>query len=178
MPDSPVISTRDSVGATRAIQVRTSSIAALTPISGSAWPSCSCRRRFCCSVRPSSMALRIATSTPSGVSGFSRNWKAPSLVALTASLSVALPLIMMTGTSGARRFSSSSVASPSGPGGIMRSRRIASGRSCSVAAIAAVPFAASAVSNPSDWSSAPTMRRMLASSSTSRTRGLTSRTPL
>src|SRR6266516_2961451 len=73
VPDSPVISTRDSVGATRAIHVRSSSIAPLTPTSGSAWPSCSCRRRFCCSVRPSSSALRIATSTPSGVSGFSRN---------------------------------------------------------------------------------------------------------
>ena len=37
------------------------------------------------------------TSTDSGVSGFSRNWKAPSRAARTASASWALPLIMMTG---------------------------------------------------------------------------------
>src|SRR2546426_2170655 len=38
-----------------------------------------------------------------------------------------------------------------------------SGRSCSVADSAAVPLGASAVSNPSDWSKAPTIRRMLRS---------------
>src|SRR5205823_5258564 len=120
-PDSPVISTRTSVGATRAISRRSSSIAVLTPTSGSAWPRASCRRRFSASVRDSSSAARSVVSRPSGVSGFSRNWKAPSLVARTASVRFALPLIITTGRSGTVRLSCSSVWSPSGPPGIMRS---------------------------------------------------------
>ena len=172
VPDSPVISTRASVGATRAIRARSSSIAGLTPTSGSACPSASCRRRFSASVRDSSSAARRVVSTPSGVSGFSRNWNAPSLVARTASVRFALPLIMTTGRSGALRLSCSSVCRPSGPPGIIRSSNTASGVSRSTAAIAAVPLAASAVSKPSDCSSAPTILRMLVSSSTSRMRGL------
>ena len=173
VPDSPVMSTRAPVGATRAISARSSSIARLTPTSGSLCPSASCRRRFSARVRASSSAPRIATSSPSGVSGFSRNWNAPSFVARTASVRLALPLIITTGTSGATRFSCSSVASPSGPPGIIRSSSTASGALRSTAASAAVPFPASAVSKPSDCSSAPTILRMLASSSTSRMRGLT-----
>src|SRR5438876_7140071 len=142
------MSTRASVGATRAINARSSSIARLTPTSGSLCPSASCRRRFSARVRASSSAPRIATSSPSGVSGFSRNWNAPSLVARTASVRLALPLIMTTGTSGATRFSCSSVASPSGPPGIIRSSSTASGAPRSTAARAAVPFPASAVSKP------------------------------
>jgi len=46
VPDSPVINTRTSVGATRAISARSCSIALLTPTSGSACPSASCSRRF------------------------------------------------------------------------------------------------------------------------------------
>src|SRR3989441_6816436 len=42
--------------------------------------------RFSASVRASSSAARSVVSTPSGVSGFSRNWNAPSLVARTASV--------------------------------------------------------------------------------------------
>src|SRR5439155_814868 len=68
VPDSPVISTRTSVGATRAISRRSSSIAVLTPTSGSAWPRASCRRRFSASVRDSSSAARSVVSRPSGVS--------------------------------------------------------------------------------------------------------------
>ena len=173
VPDSPVISTRASVGATRAIRARTSSMAGLTPTSGSAWPSASCRRRFSASVRDSSSAARSVVSRPSGVSGFSRNWKAPSLVARTASVRFALPLIITTGRSGTVRLSCSSVWSPSGPPGIMRSSSTASGASRSTAAMAAVPFAASSVSKPSDCSNAPTILRMLVSSSTNRMRGLT-----
>ena len=48
-------------------------------------------------MRLSSSAARTVTSTDSGVSGFSRNWNAPSLTARTASVSCALPLIMITG---------------------------------------------------------------------------------
>ena len=98
VPDSPVMSTRASVGATRAIMARRSSIAWLTPTSGSPCPSASCSRRFSARVRDSATAARSVVSTPSGVSGFSRNWKAPSLVARTASARFALPLIMITGT--------------------------------------------------------------------------------
>src|SRR5216117_3360420 len=73
VPDSPVIRTRASVGATRAISPRNWSIALLTPTSGSACPSASCSRRFSASVRDSSSAARSVVSRPSGVSGFSRN---------------------------------------------------------------------------------------------------------
>src|SRR2546425_331178 len=149
------MSTRASFGATRAINARSSSIARLTPTSGSLGPSASCRRRFSARVRASSSAPRIATSSPSGVTGFSRNWNAPSFVARTASVRLALPLIITTGTSGATRFSCSSVASPSGPPGIIRSSSTASGAPRSTAASAAVPLLASAGSKPSDCSSAP-----------------------
>src|SRR6266545_4683142 len=159
VPDSPVISTRASVGAIRAISARSRSIASLTPTSGSLWPSASCSRRFSAMARDSSTAARSVVSTPSGVSGFSRNWSAPSLVARTASARLALPLIITTGTSGAIRLSCSSVASPSGPPGMERSRSTASGRSRWTASTAAVPSAASTESNPSDCSSAPTIRR-------------------
>ena len=178
VPDSPVISTRDSVGATRAINARSSSIATLVPMSGSSWPSCSCSRLFSASVRPTASALRNATSTPSGVSGFSRNWNAPSLVARTASERLALPLIITTGMCGARLRICSSVASPSGPGGISKSSSTTSGASSMTRVSAALPSGASIVSKPSDCSNAPTMRRIFASSSTSRTRGLMFLRPL
>ena len=75
---------------------------------------------------------------------------------------------MMTGADTARSRSVCSVASPSGPGGIIRSRKMASGSAASTASTAALPLAASVTSKPSARSSAPSIRRMLASSSTRR----------
>src|SRR5439155_144773 len=72
VPDSPVISTRASVGATRAIRARTSSMAGLTPTSGSAWPSASCRRRFSASVRDSLTAARRLRHPDRAVVGLDR----------------------------------------------------------------------------------------------------------
>ncbi len=171
VPDSPVSSTRASVGPTWPISTRIRPIAVPWPTSSSRRLSASRRATFWVRVRCSSRAERSVTRTASGLSGFSRNWKAPSWVARTASASWALPLIMMTGASIARSRSEASVAMPSGPGGISRSRNIASGSARSASSTAAGPLAASVTSKPSARSSAPSIRRMLASSSTRRIRG-------
>ena len=77
---------------------------------------------------------------------------------------------MMTGTSIRRSLRLRSVSSPSGPGGIIRSRNMASGSARSTVSNAAWPFPASSTVNPSARSRAPSIRRMLASSSTIRIR--------
>ena len=91
------MSTRASVGATRAISARHLLHRRALADQGRAAPSSACSARFSARVRLSSSAARTVTSTASGLSGFSRNWNAPSLTARTASVSWALPLIMMTG---------------------------------------------------------------------------------
>ena len=58
-------------------------------------------------------ALATVMSTLSVVSGFSKKSQAPSLVASTAVASVALPDIIITGSSGLSSRSALSVASPS-----------------------------------------------------------------
>ncbi len=128
VPDSPVMRTRASVGPTRAISARTSAICGELPTSVAVGPSAS--RSACASARAfaSWSAERSASSVASGASGFSRKWNAPSFVARTASCRPARPLIMITGSPGASTVRRSSVASPSGPPGIERSRSTASGR--------------------------------------------------
>ena len=148
VPLSPVRSTRASVGATRATSARTCSIAALAPTSAERRESSACSARFSARVRLSSIAARTVTSTDSGASGFSRNWKAPSFTARTASVSCALPLIMMTGVPRPRSRMLARVASPSGPGGISRSSRTTSGSTSSSCSSAALPFGASATVKP------------------------------
>ena len=100
VPDSPSISTRASLGATRPIISRTVRIAGLSPTRSPARPRSARRavrsRRAC----RSSTALLRASSTPSGVRGFSRKLTAPRRVAFTASASPARPDIMTTGRSG------------------------------------------------------------------------------
>ena len=76
--------------------------------------------------------------------------------------------LMMTGADTPRARSACRVASPSGPGGIIRSRKMMSGSDSSTARTAACPLAASDTTCPSARSSAPSIRRMLASSSTKR----------
>ena len=172
LPDSPRISTRASVWATWAINWRSRSIGALDPTRVGWGPSAARRARFSAWVRTSVSAERSATSSDSGASGFSRNWNAPICTARTASASCALPLIMITGMSRSPARICSNVARPSGPGGIIRSSRMMSGWTSGMASNPALPFGASDTSNPSDLSSAPTIRRMLFSSSTIRMRVL------
>jgi hypothetical protein len=71
---------------------------------------------------------------------------APSFVAFTASLSPALPLIMITGTSGALSRSRASVPSPSSSPGIMRSSSTTSGMLSEARANPVAPSAASRTS--------------------------------
>src|SRR3954469_2197474 len=171
VPDSPVISPRASDGATRAIICRTAFIAALVPTICPPKPSsalsCRATRRVC----RSSRADDTASSTPSGVSGFSRKLKAPSFVAFTASARPARPLIMITGKSGATSRSRASVAMPSSSPGIIRSSSATSGSPSVTRATASTPLGVSATSYPSPASSAPTILRMFGSSSAMRTVG-------
>src|SRR6267378_178642 len=83
VPDSPVMSTRASVGATRAIICRTVSIALLLPTICPPNPNSARNARATRRVCRSSNADDTARRTPSGVSGFSRKLNAPSFVALT-----------------------------------------------------------------------------------------------
>ena len=86
VPDSPMMSTRESLGATRAISSRTRANAGLSPIISPLRPysrrSDFASRRSC---RSSSAELR-ARRTPSGLRGFSRKLNAPSFVARTANI--------------------------------------------------------------------------------------------
>ncbi len=172
VPDSPVMSTRVSPGATWATSSRIWRRAGEEPTISSRWPRAACRARLAARVRERSRAAWRVTRTDSGVSGFSRNWKAPSRAARTASASWALPLIMMTGADTPRSRSACRVARPSGPGGIIRSRKMASGSASSTVRMAALPLAASDTTCPSARSSAPSIRRMLASSSMRRMEGI------
>ena len=144
VPDSPVMSTRASVGAMRAIISCTCSTAGLRPTISSPSPSSSSSTRLISRACRSSSAEARVSSTASGVSGFSMKWYAPSLVALTASPSEARPLIMITGRCGAasrRRGSASSPVSPS----MYRSISTASGSSPCTSASAARALPASRV---------------------------------
>ena len=172
VPESPRISTRASVSATCSIAWRTRSIAREVPTRVGCGPSWARSARFSAWVRTRVSAERTATSSDSGASGFSRNWNAPLCTARTASESWALPLIMITGMSASVVRIFSRVARPSGPGGIIRSRRIRSGFASGRARRPALPLGASATSNPSDLRRAPTIRRMFASSSMIRMRVL------
>jgi hypothetical protein len=112
VPDSPVISTRASVGATRSISSRTASIAALRPPSRSSPPAPRAARGSARAPGAAPAPSAASAARPRGVSGFSMKWKAPSLVARTASESVARPLIMTTGSSGAASRIRGSTSSP------------------------------------------------------------------
>ncbi len=107
-----------------------------------------------------------ASNTVSGDNGFSRKLNAPSLVARTASLSPARPLIMMTGSSGSRSRNLARVANPSSAPGIIRSNNTASGTPSAAAATPEAPSGASRTSYPSPTSSAASIRRIFGSSST------------
>ncbi len=144
VPDSPVISTRASVGATRRIVSRTRSRAALVPTSAPPSPSSACSARFSSRDRRSSSAASSVSSTASGVSGFSRKWNAPCRVARTASASDARPLIMITGTPGAASVSRGRASIPDSPS-MYRSSSTASGSSCCISARAARADGASRV---------------------------------
>ena len=74
---------------------------------------------------------------------------------------------MMTGTSGAIRFSSGSASMPP-VRGMVTSRRMTAGRSAWTAATASSPSLASIVSNPAATRHSPSRARMLGSSSTTR----------
>src|ERR1035437_3516152 len=84
---------------------------------------------------------------------------------------------MITGSSGKRSRSRSSTAIPSIAPGIMRSSSTRSGSKSSARARPPAPSAASRTSNPSEVSSALTIRRMFGSSSMIRTDGITRRKP-
>ena len=169
VPDSPVISTPESLGATRAMSSATRRIGILEPTSGPPSPSSSRSVLAAARAWRSSKAAEMASSTDSGDNGFSRKLNAPSFVARTASLSPARPLIMMTGRSASLSRSWASVARPSSGPGILRSSSTTSGAASFATATAATPLGASRTSCPSATSSAPTMRRIFCSSSTIRT---------
>ena len=146
VPDSPAISTRASLGATRAISSRTFAIAGLSPTSPPTRPRSSRNVRAARRVCRSSSAEPSARIVPSGVSGFSRKVNAPSRVAFTASLNPARPLIITTGNSGNRSRNFASVSMPSVSFGIIRSSSTTSGSASSARANAACPSGASRTS--------------------------------
>src|SRR5687768_11176756 len=171
VPDSPVIKTRASLAETLSISSRTAAICGLSPTMSPANPSSSRSSRATLRDCRSSSAAPIAKSTPSGVNGFSRKLTAPSFVALTASLSPARPLIIITARSGCAILNRARAAMPSSSPGIIRSSSTTSGSSSAAFATPSAPLGASRTSYPSAERSAPTMRRIFGSSSTIRTLG-------
>ena len=147
VPLSPVMRTEARVGATLSISWKMRCIAALWPIIS--------KRCSCCSVTRASSrwalaacrTLRTLTSTRSRTSGFSKKSLAPSLIALTASFTVAWPLMTMTGRSlvASSPRTRASASSPLICGSL--TSKIA--RSTGVSGLARIASACSAVSAPS-----------------------------
>ena len=100
VPFSPVMSTQDSVGATRPMTVFRSAMAGDSPVrlTGCSEEMRVRRAWFSWRRRENSMALRAATTTFSRESGFSMKSKAPFLSAWTAVSMVPCPEIMITGS--------------------------------------------------------------------------------